>query len=362
MMRAAIKFLRVAAIVLMAAASMACNAHWRAGYAFLWVMTPGGEVEEVGERPDYTSLDGWLAHPGLDDPADILPDGVSARRSRAAAFFVHPTSFITRSAWNQADPGQPDDMRDGVHIPNQAALFSTCCDVYAPRYRQATFFAFSDRGERGAQAIDLAYTDVNAAFDAFLQAVGPDRPIIVAGHSQGAAHVQRLLRERFNDPALRARLVVAAAPGYPIEAGDGGAVRPCERIDQAGCFLTWNIRRANAFIPGFFERVPVWDGDRYRPAGANPVCWDPGVGDPAARGYLGGFYIVPEGGPGPVLVETGAEGGCEEGWIVLDELADDRFAEVQLSGGWLHVYEYALAWNSLSDELAQRLQAWEAGQ
>ena len=59
--------------------------------------------------------------------------------------------------------------------------------------------------ERGARADDLGLAhrgerrvdaDVAAAFDHFLSAVPPDRQLILAGHSQGALHLTRLLRDR----------------------------------------------------------------------------------------------------------------------------------------------------------------------
>ncbi len=46
------------------------------------------------------------------------------------------------------------------------------------------------------RALDLAYKDVDAAFTAFLEQVDPNRPLILAGHSQGALHLSRLLTDR----------------------------------------------------------------------------------------------------------------------------------------------------------------------
>ena len=51
------------------------------------------------------------------------------------------------------------------------------------------------KSEDAQKALDLAYGDVAAAFDQFVKEAG-DRPIILAGHSQGALHLERLLREK----------------------------------------------------------------------------------------------------------------------------------------------------------------------
>ena len=79
--------------------------------------------------------------------------------------------------------------------------------MWAPRYRQATFGAFLTSAADAERALALAYGDVSAAFDSFLAQVGPSRPIILAGHSQGALHLTRLLRERVaRDPRLARRI------------------------------------------------------------------------------------------------------------------------------------------------------------
>lgn len=38
---------------------------------------------------------------------------------------------------------------------------------------------------RGPPAFDLAYSDVARAFEQFLAEIGPGKPFVLAGHSQG---------------------------------------------------------------------------------------------------------------------------------------------------------------------------------
>src|SRR5438874_577844 len=65
------------------------------------------------------------------------------------------------------------------------------------------------------KALDCAYRDVLAAFDRFVRESG-DRPIILAGHSQGALHLSRLLRERIAGTPLARRIVAAYVVGWPV--------------------------------------------------------------------------------------------------------------------------------------------------
>uniref|UniRef100_UPI0013D36B38 DUF3089 domain-containing protein n=3 Tax=Pseudomonadota TaxID=1224 RepID=UPI0013D36B38 len=65
------------------------------------------------------------------------------------------------------------------------------------------------------QALDFAYRDVLAAFDRFLEEAG-NRPIILAGHSQGALHLSRLLVDRVAGKPLAKRIVAAYVVGWPV--------------------------------------------------------------------------------------------------------------------------------------------------
>ena len=347
-----------------------CNTHWRVGYSFLWIMSPGGTFEEVGTRPDYSLPASWAAHPAKSDGADYTPDGPfvsNQEKAIADVFYIHPTTYISRKSWNQPDPLAGDALLDDTLLPNQASVFNGCCRVFAPRYRQATFYSFADRKGRGVAALELAYQDVNAAFDAFLEEIGPDRPIVLAGHSQGSAHLQRLIAERFADKKLRSRLVAAYVPGYPAPhdiVEQDGAVPICKRRDDVGCLVSWNAVERDHFMPGFFKNVPIFEDGAYRrlarrtPICVNPVSWDDQA-QPHQVGYLGGFIPIEETGPKPLPSITSAH--CDKGWLIIERPEHERFRQVMMSGGWYHVYEYALFWKGLRENISLRLAEYQAG-
>src|SRR5205085_2715333 len=142
--------------------------------------------------PDYTKPAAWLARPDLaDDPSRWVPPGYApTAQPQAAIFYVAPTTYLDRNHWNgPLDDGQAN-YRLGLFARSQASAFNGVGQVWAPRYRQATLGAFLAANDpRSAQAIDFAYRDVAHAFDAFLAAIPANRPIILAGHSQGSLHL-----------------------------------------------------------------------------------------------------------------------------------------------------------------------------
>ena len=123
-----------------------------------------------------------------------------------AVFYIHPTTYLERDRWNAPLHADGDtEFRTRLFVQSQASAFNGAGEIWAPRYRQAAFGAFLLKSEDANKALDLAYRDVAAAFDAFLAEAG-DRPIILAGHSQGALHLTRLLREKVaGKPIARAR-------------------------------------------------------------------------------------------------------------------------------------------------------------
>ena len=204
------------------------------GNVLLSQATPRGHFEaaRAGGGPDYSSASSWLARPGLaNDPSLWLPDGVqSATTGQAAIFYIHPTTYLATDRWNA--PLRPDattEFRTRLFVQSQASTLNSAGQVWAPRYRQAAYGAFLLKTDDAQQALDLAYGDVSAAFDRFLAEAG-DKPIILAGHSQGALHLTRLLpSERACSRTAWSRPMSSAGRSAPHPTSRPLASRPARR-------------------------------------------------------------------------------------------------------------------------------------
>ena len=129
-------------------------------------------------------------------------------------FYIHPTGYF-QTHWNAPlDPESAAYERTNSHLATQASAFAETCNVYAPYYRQATYYSFFDEDSNGYKAQDLAYSDLSNAFCEYLENHNQGRPFIIAGHSQGALHGQRLVHEHISQQPIRELFIAAYLIGY----------------------------------------------------------------------------------------------------------------------------------------------------
>jgi hypothetical protein len=199
----------------------------------------------ASKDPDYADLRNWAAHPYKISPSDLLPGLYKvefAKDSSVDVFFLHPTSFvkIRDIHWNaDLDDENLNERTDSKSILYQASAFNEC-RVFAPRYRQANLRAYYTKDTASAlAALDLAYQDLKKAFQFYLEHYNQGRPIIIASHSQGSTHAQRLLKEFFEGKPLQKQLVAAYVIGMFVPEHEFQVLGPCKDSLQTGCVICW---------------------------------------------------------------------------------------------------------------------------
>lgn len=226
----------------------------------------------IPQVPNYASPDSWAALPNRPDKADLTPDpSLTDRQAEAAVdvFFLHPTIYWGKANknWNGSLADEELNQKvDETSILFQASIFNAAGRVYAPRYRQAHLRSFFTKDKKSAeQAINLAYEDIRSAFQFYLEHFNQGRPIIIAAHSQGSRHAERLLKEFFDEKPLGNQLVAAYLAGWPVSKTAFKTIPPCETADQTGCFCSWRSYRYS-YLPKNAPR-----GDNI--AVTNPLVW-----------------------------------------------------------------------------------------
>ena len=85
----------------------------------------------------------------------------------------------------------------------------------------------------------MAYEDIKQAFRIFLKKYNNNRPIIIAGHSQGAGHAKRILQDFFDNKPLEKKLIAADLVGTKITDKDFRSIKLRKNENETGGFVTW---------------------------------------------------------------------------------------------------------------------------
>jgi hypothetical protein len=303
--------------------------------------------------PDYFNLEYWAALPDREDGADFTPAGVNDGQSSADVdvFFVHPTTYLNSAGWNAPMGDKPSgNWVDDAVMPGQASVFNGAARVFAPRYRQAQIYAFFALEEGGYDALELAYSDIAAAFDHYMAEYNEGRPFIVAGHSQGALLTRWLLERKISGTQLRDRMIAAYPVGYlmsEVELADSIPDIPvCESALQAGCLVSWNT-----IGDGYRALVPTRGM-----VCVNPLTWTNDGQQGTFEDNDGALSRKSE-----ALIKEVADARCDNGMLYVSEIRTDVYEYLPNMGrGNHHLLDYSLFWSNIRENVIGRVAAFNA--
>jgi hypothetical protein len=230
----------------------------------------------LAQTTDYNLLQNWMCHPMKS--TDIareqsltltiqLPDLSTgnvtnytqpATNTGVDIFYVYPTIDMTYEPGN-TKMTDIDTITAKYVYSEQVGIYAQLGRVFVPYYKQANIGVFvlaSLSPLNQANFMEIAYKDVEAAFDNYLQNYNNGNKIILMGHSQGAYLMRFLLRKRFdNNPSLLSKLVVAISGGEPnytlMGSRTGGSlenIKTCPPVDspiECGCMINWRTWKIN---------------------------------------------------------------------------------------------------------------------
>ena len=348
--------------------------------------SPGTPTPSATRRePEQETL--WLCRPGLEDnPCEggldsttIERDGdrelepfVPAKDPVADCFYVYPT--VSEAPRINAPLKVTDAEVRTVRA--QAARFAETCRVFAPMYRQVTRLGLVSGGLTDPDARALAYDDVRAAFEEFLDEYNDGRPFVLIGHSQGAFNLIQLIQEEIDgDPALRSRMLsalllggnVTTAPGEP-DHGTFVNVPACTDAEQSGCVVAYSTYAGVPPANGLFGRsTATRAGLCVSPAALLGRGEDLTAYLPTAE-IMGGEPIVSDSpDTGFISLPDRITGRCRStedfGWldVSIDRAGIAGLPQIgaSLGSSWgLHTGDISLALGDLVDLVAAQSAAW----
>lgn len=345
--------------------------------AFVAYNKPAGTFNEddAVTAPDYGNREFWAALPDMQDPADLVPSGIDAivqGEGKVDTFFIHPTGYLRSASWMS-----PMDKNSGTEentmwtMSNQASAYNGCCNVYAPRYREATIFSYFESPEQRDLLLGFAYQDVKRAFKYYLENYNQGRPFIIASHSQGTHHAKRLLKEVIDASDLHERMVASymigavLIPISPAWFDSMQHITACQTADALHCVVHWDTRaEGSAGVERPQESLCT-----------NPLTWlvnedmaDAALNEGAvvAEGnYILGFGKTEDLATGQKFMALGTPrpgqtaAQCRDGTLFVTNQSDNDFGRPMGGGnGDYHGLDYALFYMNIHYNAKLRVETY----
>src|SRR3954447_6828237 len=224
--RGALLALSVGALLIPAALPTGAHA------ATTWLCKPGANPNPCLGSLQTTVIDS--------SGASRVENPKNAKKPPIDCFYVYPTVSDDKSTNSDLSI----DPEETAIAQFQAARFSQRCRVFAPMYRQLTLQAIFGATPPIA-AVQLAYSDVVAAWKEYLRKFNHGRGVVLIGHSQGSGMLEQLIRQKIDRSRVaRSRLVSAILLGGNVTVKQGSVVGGlfrhvpgCRSARQTACVI-----------------------------------------------------------------------------------------------------------------------------
>ena len=294
---------------------------------------------------DYADADNW-AYFGIGEDKD------------ADLFLICPTVDMN-DEFNMSMDDEDTKASFLGALNMERGIYEESTRMYAPYYRQAAMKVYSLDREEWEPYMELAYSDVSAAFAWYLEHENEGRPIVLAGFSQGADMCYRLLEEYFGDEELYDQLVAVYAIGWPCTeelTASYPQIIPAQSADDIGVVISFDCE-----APEVTETFISPAGKRA--FGINPLNWrtDETAADKGEN--LGACFTNYS---GEIRSEQEALCGCyldvERGVVKVTDVDPAEYAPIvpELPEGAYHVYDYQFFFRNLQQNVAERLASYMA--
>ena len=302
------------------------------------------DVNLSAETPNYSEMKYWVEYPGKINNYASLPknytDTLYNSNPEIDVFFIHPTLYLKGNRWNADINDKKLNKKIGnASIKNQASVFLGVANIYAPHYRQMHIQSYYDL-ENGLQAFEVAYSDVKNAFMYYWENNNKGKKFILAGHSQGTNHSERLLKDIIlKNDSMKNQLLISYLPGMPIIPFHKD-LPPCSSPNQLDCYLSWRTL-AEGHLPS------GWDSSDSI-SSVNPISWKTDTLDSEKENHLGILFQNHKiHYPNSVTVYNNK--GVV--WIKPIKIPFASFYRMEN----YHVADYNLFWINIRDNLRYRL-------
>ena len=298
------------------------------------------------EAADYSRPENWAYCESGDSskPVDV--------------FFVCPAVLFGNSDNHNMDFADMQARANFVGAVNmERGIYDGNARFFAPYYGMAALSTYELPAAEGEKYLKLAYKDVRAAFLYYLMKYNDGRPFILAGFSQGADHVLRLMKEFFRDEELQDRLVAAYPIGWRVTVEELRAapyLHFAEGERDTGVIVTFNTEEPSvAWSPIIPEGV--------RALAINPLNWRTDWKEADKTLNKGACFVDVSGN---IIKEiphlTGAYIDMKRGALKATDVSPEAYPSGLsiFPQGVFHIYDYQFFYRNLQENVAARIDAY----
>ena len=289
------------------------------------------------QKPDYSRESCWLR---LDKNPQKAFD----------VFYVYPTTYMNdKDGMNASLDNEEANKGAESAYQRQATAFKKICNIYAPRYRQASIKVLSMSEKERSKYLSIGLEDVRTAFKYYLKHYNKGRPYILASHSQGSQIVRDFLL-KYGSLVNKKKLVAVYAIGYTFTAEDLKKIGLplAVKAGQTGGVIVWNTVGKNGKSPVVAPGALC----------VNPLSWtDSHTEEPKAKNIYA--RILLENGKFLKIPHFTSAKIDARGTLVVPAPSIIGKLKMGMGPEVYHGYDYDFFYGNIVENVAVRCKAWK---
>lgn len=206
--------------------------------------------------------------------------------------------------------------------------------------------------EEREKYLEFAYEDVRDAFLYYAENTDIDRPLILAGFSQGSDMVLRLMRDLFDDEKYSSRLAAAYCIGWKLTEEDVKKypqLIPAEGETDTGVIVTFNSEAES--VTG-----SLLVGENEKTYAINPLNWKTDSTKADKSENLGACFTDYSGQITEEIPKlTGAYIDEKRGALKVTDVSAEDYPAKLFENGIYHLYDYQFFYRNLQKNVKTRL-------
>lgn len=305
-----------------------------------------GGCSKQNSITDYSNIANWayFESDATDKNADV--------------FFVCPTVYFGSDDSYNMELTDEDTKESFLGATNmEKGIYDADSRFFAPYYSQVGFNVYSMGSSDSEQYFELAFDDVKSAFEYYYENCNDDRPIILAGFSQGSDMCIRLLKECFKDKDRQDQLIACYAIGWRItdeEIKEYPQLKFAEGESDTGVIISFNSEAENIddslMIPKGIKTLSI-----------NPLNWktDSTIADKSLN--LGACFTNYDGKIEKEINNlTGAYIDDVRGALKVNDVTPEEYpAGIDIfEEGIYHLYDYQFFYRNLQNNVQARINSY----